>query len=368
MNLLHTRRFLHQIPETGLETKKTRLFLEELLSRTGARILHPLPESLALFYDAGQEETICLRSDMDGLPGRETTGLPFASANGRQHACGHDGHMTMLAGAAIWLGQALREGLPLSRNILILFQPGEENPGGAEPILASGLFENLNVREIYGMHIFPGLPAGHIVTRPGPMMSGACNFVVEARGLSSHQAMPDKGINALHALAAFIAETREEEAAALADSPEMHILGYGRLDCGQAPNIIPDYGELEGTIRYYDPAVFETIWSILTRKAAELEERSGARLSLRVHQHYPPVINDEVLSASVPNAGRLEEPVLIAEDFSFYQRQVPGVFFFIGSGRDVPLHNSAFDFDESLLEAGQNFWIERILAYRTSPD
>ncbi len=358
-DLIQIRRQLHQMPELELNTKKTADFIEAHLPDS-FEIFRPLPNAVCAYMNADSDFTLAFRADMDALPITETTDFDWKANGNTMHACGHDAHMTMLLGFAFWLEGWMKEHGTPNINVLLVFQPGEEKPGGAAKILETGLFETYKVNEIYGMHVMPGMKAGDLATKPGPLMAGGSDLNVTFIGKSAHQANPELGINALEAACRFVERTLKEERAAFGPDT-FHILGYGHLESGSVFNIIPEKAMLEGTIRYYDPAVFETICSILQANGKRLEEEMGVRFSMEIRVHYPPVLNDETLVKTLMEGNNdvalLDKPKMICEDFAFYQRKVPGVFMFIGTGKDISLHSDHFDLDESLLEKGVENYI-----------
>lgn len=359
MNLKKIRRQLHQIPETQWDTKNTCAYIKNIVKDYNCVYEELLPNSLIVYFDFGKDHTTAFRSDMDGLPMEEKNTHDFISKTNAMHACGHDGHMSMLLGLADYLNQCKKENIPLKSNVLLIFQPAEERPGGAKPLIEAGLFEKYPADAIYGFHIYPNLPAGKIVTRKKEMMAGACNLFVEFKGKAAHQAMPELGADALCAGAEFIALCKER-IKTLFDPEVFYILGFGTFHAGNSFNIIADKASITGTIRYYDPKVFEQILNLVKDCAHEMEEKHHVNYTYGIDQHYPPVINDERLAEELKNTELLKDPVMIAEDFAYYQQKVPGVFLFIGSGKSEPLHSSTFDFNEDLLEAGLNFYKERL--------
>ena len=197
--LSEDRRALHRIPETGCRLPETASYLRGALAEMPCTLLAPWEDAVCAYFDLGKDETVAVRSDMDALPVTERTGLPFASAHpGRMHACGHDGHMAMVLGLARRL--AAGEVRP-QRNVLLIFEPAEETTGGAAPICATGLLERYHVTRVFGMHLWPELPAGVIASRAGAMMSRSCELTVEITGRSVHLARFAEGCDALDAAA-----------------------------------------------------------------------------------------------------------------------------------------------------------------------
>lgn len=353
------RRDLHQIPELGLNTEKTMRYIKKQLAGLHCKIYSPIPNSVVAYFDRNKEETIAFRSDMDALPMGEQNTFSFRSENGNMHACGHDGHMSMLLGLAYRLDQRQE----LAYNVLLIFQPGEEDPGGAELLIKAGLFEPYRIKALFGFHIYPNLPAGKIITRPGVMMAGACNLQIEIQGVSSHAAMPEKGKDALLAGADLVSHTKKKEAM-LFDKDTFHLLHFGTFESGNAFNIVSDHAKIQGTIRYFEPFVFDQIMQEIKEEIQLIKEVYQVSIDWHIDQHYPPLVNDPDLIDRIRSEnkeiGLLEKPVLIAEDFAFYAKAVPAAFFFIGSGKSFPLHSNLFDFNEQLLPEGVSFY-EKVL-------
>lgn len=358
------RRALHRIPELGDQLPETRAYILSQLSGLRCRIIEPGRDAVLAFFDAGKPSAVAFRSDMDALPIEEKTGLSFCSSHpGKMHACGHDGHMAMLLTFAQWVDENLSD---LPHNILLVFQPAEETTGGALDICRTGIFGKLSVRHIFGIHLWPALPAGVVGTRPGPMMARTNEVTVEIQGKSAHIATWQQGIDALEAGARFL-----QRAYRMAESelpPEQfRVFRFGLMQSGTVRNAVSAHTRLEGVTRTFQDETFLH----LSRRAAEigrqLEEETGCKISVHFNDGCPAVCNDQALydkaAALLGPDGfsLLAEPVLIAEDFSFYQKTLPGLFFFLGTGGDQPLHSDRFQFDESVLEQGVRLY-QKLLA------
>ena len=290
--LIAHRRALHRIPELDDQLPKTQAYLLSQLEGLRCRIITPGRSAVLAYFDVGKPDTAAFRSDMDALPIEEQTGLSFCSEHpGRMHACGHDGHMAMLLCLAQWINGHLDQ---LSRNVLLVFQPAEETTGGARDICQTGIFEQLNVRHIFGIHLWPDLPAGTIGTRSGPMMARSSEMTVEITGKSAHIAKWQEGVDALAAGVEFVRQTY-----AMADSelpPEwFRVFKFGHMQSGTVRNAVSAHTLLEGTLRTFQDEAFDHI----TRRAAEigqaLQEKTGCQISVRFSEGYPPVYNDPAL-------------------------------------------------------------------------
>ena len=344
MTLKEHRRALHRIPEIGWETDQTAAYIKNVLQELPCQVFSPLEGAVCAFFDYGRENSIAFRADMDALPICEETGLPYASEHpGKMHACGHDGHMAILLGLAEHLGKAK----DLNENVLLIFQPAEETTGGAKPLCDTGLLEEYKVECIYGLHLWPELPKGTVAAKAGGQMARSCEFTVEIAGKTAHIAHWQQSKDALFAAAQLLTRLY----ALTEDKP--CILRFGRMESGSVRNAVSDRSLLEGSLRCFDDGLFEALQESIAEIAHEVSRESGCEIRLSYSAGYPPLDNDERLLRSAgegfPSAEA--EPSFTTEDFSWYQRRVPGLFFWLGTG-GAPLHSSHFDFDESLLQKG----------------
>lgn len=331
------RRALHTIPELDIHVPKTAAYVRQVLSDYPCRVFSPWGDAVCAYFDFGKDETLAFRCDMDALPIREETGLPFASRHeGRMHACGHDGHMAIILGLAAHLAEH-----PAQENVLLIFQPAEETIGGARELCLTGLLETYQVKAIFGLHLWPMLSKHQVASRAGGMMARASELTVEIFGRSVHLAKWQDGKDALAAAAEFVQKAYAINAPCL--------LRFGKLTSGSVRNAVSDYSRLEGSLRGFDDEILEKVWQNLQTIAAESE----CEIRLHRSQGYPPVCNDAALLQWAKQRYPIEEtePCYIAEDFSEYQLRVPGVFFFLGTGGE-PLHSPKFDFDETVLDTG----------------
>lgn len=343
--LTEYRRALHRIPETGWAVEKTAAYVKSVLEPLPCAVFSPVKNAVCAYFDFGKSETVAFRSDMDALPVTEQTGLPFASGHkGCMHACGHDGHMAILLG----LAQELAKRPETERNVLLIFEPAEETTGGAKPILETGLFEKYDVNRVYGLHLWPEAEKNKVFSRAGGMMSRSCEVSVQFAGKSTHIARWTEGKDALFAAVQYIGR-----AYAFAEGKPC-LLRFGKMTSGTVRNAVSDQTVLEGSLRCFDDAVYDQMHDMLFALAEETERESGCRIEVRQTSGYPPVTNDAALLAEAKRRFPVYDvaPTYITEDFSFYQRQAPGVFFFLGTGGTENLHSPRFDFDEKVLETG----------------
>lgn len=360
--IIADRRALHRIPELDRNLPRTMAYLRGALEGLRCSLSEPIPGSLCAWFDNGADAAIALRSDADALPIAESTGLPFASEiPGQMHACGHDGHMAML----LELARRLHE-IRTDRNFLLIFQPAEETTGGARDICESGIFNGKNIQAIFGMHLWPELPAGEIASRTNELMARSCELTVEITGRSCHIARAQEGLDALLAGAEFICRTREIEESL---PPEFfRVVRFGRMDSGTVRNAVSDRTLLLGTLRAFQDDIFFGILERLKRMAEEIAAKTGCEVSVFNSQGYPAVMNPPEIADRVRSCGlnyrELPLPAMTTEDFSWYQQYLPGMFFFLGAGSTAALHNGYFNFDESVLEKGADFFEKLALNYR----
>lgn len=351
------RRSLHQIPELGLELPLTQKYLIEQLQDLDCEISRPLEYSVAAFFDNHKEKTIAFRSDMDALPVIEQTGCEFKSLHeGCMHACGHDGHMSTMLLFAHRLQEFYKE---LSCNVLLIFQPGEENPGGAAPILKTGIFKEKNVVAVFGMHLWPVLDKGKIATISGPMMASAREVNVNIYGKAVHAARYFTGIDAMKTGVKYLQRCYDLEGALPREVNRL--LHFGFMEAGRIRNVVANHCLIQGTMRAFDDPTITYLYDGVEQAAKDLAEETGARIEVDWSDGYPPVTNDPALVQRILDETDLEislldEPVMIAEDFAYYQKEVPGVFFFLGTGTGIELHDSHFNFDEEILIAGADLF------------
>ena len=354
MEIREHRRALHQIPELDKHLPRTFAYLQTALSGFRCQVFSPVAGSLCAWFDFGRDHALAFRADADALPILEKTGAAYASCHrGNMHACGHDGHMAIVLELARRLDQMT--GLP--HNILLVFQSAEETTGGARDICDSGVFQKYAVRAIFGLHLWPGLEAGVIASRCPELMARSCEVNVDIYGTSAHIAKASQGVDALAAGAEFY-----RRAAALEQSlPDgvFRLLKFGKFQSGTVRNALSAHTHMEGSLRAFQDSVFDGLCQGLDAIARETEKAYGCRVEIHRSEGYPAVMNPEGLYRQVLAAlpfRQLELPSMTAEDFSWYQKTLPGLFFFLGLG-DVPaLHTDTFDFDDAILTKGADFF------------
>lgn len=358
--LRQMRRDLHKIPELGLKEYKTSAYIREKLEGFGITELETWLETgvVAAIRGKGKKEAVAFRADMDALPVTEQTGCDFTSEHvGCMHACGHDGHVTVLLGFAKYLQEHKDE---LENDVVLIFQPAEEGPGGAQLLVDAGLFEKHPVRCIIGCHIFPQVPQGKVACRKGAMMARNGEVDVHIYGESAHGAQPQLGHDAVLAAGAVI--TGLHTILSRNVSPlDSGVLTFGAIHGGEACNIIAKEVKLEGTMRAFSDEAYETMTKRVQEAAAGIAAGYGCKGEAVFRHMYRVVDNDpklvELLQEVAGDAYEETPPYMLAEDFSLYLQKVPGMFFFLGSGNAEKgythsLHSAQFQFDEEILALG----------------
>jgi amidohydrolase len=364
--LVAWRRALHKRPELGFEEHETAALVAARLRELGVEVKTGVAKTgvVGLLRAAkASRPPVLLRADMDALPIQEASGRPYGSEiAGKMHACGHDGHMAMLLGAASVLSAVRAR---LDRDVVFCFQPGEEGFGGAEAMIGEGVLAEHGVGEVYGLHLWSPFPVGTVQLRPGPTMAGNDEFVASIVGRGGHGAMPHEARDPIVAAANAIVALQSVVARSV-DPMQAAVVTVGSLQAGSAPNVIPEVATMRGTLRSFDDGVRE----LLRRRVREVLEgtsaAAGCRLEYALHPGYPTVVNDAEavarvrrLAAVVAGEQNVVEPapVAAAEDFAYFLRKAPGAFVFIGAGNAArgivaPHHAPQFDIDESALPIG----------------
>lgn len=358
--LRQIRRDLHKIPELGLKEYKTSAYIRGKLTSFGITELETWLETgvVAVIRGKGKKEAVAFRADMDALPVTEQTGCDFTSEHvGCMHACGHDGHVTVLLGFAKYLQEHKDQ---LENDVILIFQPAEEGPGGAQLLVDAGLFEKHPVRCIIGCHIFPQVPQGKVACRKGAMMARNGEVDVHIYGESAHGAQPQLGHDAVLAAGAVI--TGLHTILSRNVSPlDSGVLTFGAIHGGEACNIIAKEVKLEGTMRAFSDEAYETMTKRVQEAASGIAAGYGCKGEAVFRHMYRVVDNDPKLVSLLEEVAgdNYEEtpPYMLAEDFSLYLQKVPGMFFFLGSGNPEKgythsLHSAQFQFDEEILALG----------------
>ncbi|MCW2481532.1 M20 aminoacylase family protein [Candidatus Symbiopectobacterium sp. NZEC135] len=359
------RRQIHQHPEIGFEEWQTARLIASTLTQWGIEVTTDIGGTGVVATLKGRypgSGCLGLRADMDALYIHEQTGLPYASAHtGKMHACGHDGHVTMLLGAARYL--SLHP--DFAGTVHFIFQPAEEGLGGAPAMLNDGLLERFPCDALYGLHNKPGVPLGTFALRAGPMLCASDTWQVVFRGTGGHGGSgAHLSIDPTLPAAQFISALQTIVSRNV-PAMESAVLSIGHIQAGDAnaPNVIPDSVRIKGTGRSYSPAIRELLASRLETLAQHCAEGYGARAEVTYDYQYPVLVNDadatdRAIRAAhtVASVNPNMTPLLGAEDFAYMLEQRPGAFMMVGNGDTAALHTPHYDFNDDLIPVGVQYW------------
>jgi amidohydrolase len=363
------RHQLHAHPETAFEEHKTAELVSRLLKSFGLSVDRGIARTGVIGTLRGSvpsDRAIALRADMDALHIEEQNDFPHASQDrGRMHACGHDGHIAMLLGAA----KHLAETRNFTGTIYFVFQPAEENEGGARLMIEEGILEKYLIEAVYGMHNWPELPEGQFAVQPGPMMAAFDIFEIEIKGRGAHAAMPHLAIDPIVA-AAQVINGLQTITSRNVHPLEGGVVSVTQIHGGDTWNVIPETVVLRGTTRSFKPAVRDQIEQTIRRIAEGACSACGAAMSLRYERRYPPTVNSALetelaarAAASLvgdDNVRRDMLPSMAAEDFAWFLERKPGAYIWIGNGSAENrgmLHNPHYDFNDGILPLGASYWV-----------
>jgi hippurate hydrolase len=315
---------------------------------------------------------IGLRADMDALPLHEKNEFPHRSRHeGQMHACGHDGHTTLLLGAARYISEN-RDRLDFDGTVYFIFQPAEESEGGAEVMIKDGLFRQFPMDAVFGLHNWPGIPVGEMSIMPGPVMAGTCALEILVRGHGCHAAMPNQGVDTL-VVASQLVLALQTVVARNVHPCESAVVSVTQIHGGQALNVIPDDAVLRGTIRTFKPDVQELVERAIERLCAGMASAFGAQIKVSFDLRYPPTVNsvaetelcrrtaDALLGGDKVRKNEL--PSMGAEDFAFMLQDKPGCYVWLGNGPGTggcSLHNPHYDFNDDILPVGISYWVRLV--------
>ncbi|AYR26026.1 M20 aminoacylase family protein [Herbaspirillum rubrisubalbicans] len=374
--LQQIRRDIHAHPELAYEEVRTADVVAQKLSEWGIPVVRGLGVTgvVGIIKQGDSPRAIGLRADMDALPMPEINTFAHASRHaGKMHACGHDGHTAMLLGAAYYLARHRN----FDGTVYVIFQPAEEGGRGAERMIQDGLFEQYPMDAVFGMHNWPGIPAGHFGVTPGAQMASSNEFHVTVKGRGSHAAQPHKAADPVMT-AVHIAQAWQSIVARNINPNDPAVVSITQIHTGSATNVIPDEAMMVGTVRTFSLPVLD----LIERRMKEIAEHTAAAfdatVDFRFNRNYPPLINHaketafavEVLTEQF-GADRVDahtEPTMGAEDFAFMLQHKPGCYVFLGNGdgghRDqghglgpCNLHNPSYDFNDDLLPIGATYWV-----------
>ncbi|MES2936832.1 MAG: M20 aminoacylase family protein [Pseudomonadota bacterium] len=370
------RRWLHRRPEIAFKEFATADYVAAELGRLGLQPERGLAGTGIVATVRGREpgRAVGLRADMDALPVHEMTGLPHASATpGMMHACGHDGHTAILLGAA----RLLAQDRDFAGIVHLVFQPAEENEGGARVMAEQGLFMRYPMDAIFGLHNWPGLPLGTVAVMPGPMMASFDVFEITLTGAGGHAAMPHR-VDDLVMAGSALALALQTIISRRLDPALPGVVSITQVQAGSAWNVLPDRYVLKGSCRAFGKATQDTFEAAMREIAAGIAASHGVQVDLRYERRIPATVNDPdcaALAASCARAVLGESrvrtdvaPSMAGEDFSFLLERCPGAYLWLGIGEDhPPLHSSAYDFEDGVIADGARLMASLALAACRAP-
>ncbi|OUS37547.1 amidohydrolase [Rhodobacterales bacterium 56_14_T64] len=359
------RRHLHQIPELSFDLPQTAAYVADRLREFGVDELHEgiaQTGMVAIINGQGPGPTIGLRADMDALPIAEETGVDYASGHdGKMHACGHDGHTTMLLGAAKYLTETRN----FRGRVALIFQPAEENGGGAGVMVDEGIMDKFDVSQVYGIHNAPNYAVGSFITTSGALMAAVDTFHIYIQGVGGHGAMPHETRDPVMA-ACGIAQAIQTIVSRNHYALEELVVSVTQIHTGTVDNVIPDTAYINGTVRTFDPAVQEMVIRRMQEIVDGQAASYGVEARLEYERGYPATINDADKSAfAVEVASEISGAALVepeggremgAEDFSYMLQSRPGAYLFLGQGDGAGLHHPKYNFNDEVSPIGASFF------------
>jgi len=372
------RRDLHAHPELGFEEQRTSALVAERLAEWGIPVHRGLARTGVVGIVHGRDggtsgRAVGLRADMDALPVHEANRFAHASRHaGVMHACGHDGHTAMLLAAAKHLATHRR----FDGTVYLIFQPAEEGRGGAQAMVADGLFDRFAMEAVFGMHNWPGLPVGAMACSPGPVMASASTFKISLQGVGGHAAAPHRTVDPVP-LACQLVAALQTVASRSKPPLDTAVVSVTMIHAGEARNVIPERCTLEGTVRTYRVEVLDLVERRMRTIAEQLAAAHGARCDFTFQRRAPALVNhrhEAAFAAGVierlvaPGMALPQQPAMPSEDFAYMLLAKPGAYCFIGNGEgghrasghgEGPclLHNPSYDFDDRLLPLGASYWV-----------
>ena len=367
IDLTALRHEFHRMPELGFAEERTKARVASILENLGIET-HVGVRVVGVLKRGAGNRVIGLRADMDALPIDETSSHNYVSQTaGVMHACGHDGHMTMLLGAAA----ALAEDAEFDGTVLFIFQPNEEHGLGAQAMIAEGLLERFPAEEIYAIHNLPGAPVGQVSTRPGQICSSESLFEIQIEGQGGHASMPQMGRDAITIGAEIVQALQTIVSRKLAPGAGVVVSVTEFLTDGQR-NVLPGNATLRGDVRARMPVDREEVARLMSQLTAGIGVAHGVKVSIKFETEFIETINapkptqavvDAALSLGLEVEGN-REPMSFSEDFAHFSAAVPGCFILMGNGQEgpcgQPLHSKDYDFNDDLLPIGAAFWAQLV--------
>jgi amidohydrolase len=371
------RRQIHQRPELAFNEAKTAAFISQKLTEWGIEHQTEVAKTGVVALISGHQPgpVLAIRADMDALPIHEMNEVDYRSQHdGIMHACGHDGHVAIALGTAYYLAQHRDS---FRGTVKIIFQPAEEGPGGAKPMIEAGVLENPNVDAIIGLHLWNNLPLGTLGVRTGPLMAATEYFHCTINGRGGHGAIPHQTVDSI-VVAAQVVNAIQTIVSRNIDPLKSAVVTLGELHAGSAVNVIADQARLSGTVRYFDEAYEGFFAARLDQIIGGICQSHGATYELNYNPLYPPVVNDPDIADLVRSVALsvVETPAGVVpdcqtmggEDMSFFLKAVPGCYFFLGSANKAknlafPHHHPRFDFDEAALSTGVEMFVRCVESF-----
>lgn len=365
------RHRLHAAPELAYEEHETAAQVADFLRKWGYDVVTGVGRTgvVGTLRNGPGERSVAIRADMDALPIEEATGLDYASRHpGKMHACGHDGHTSILLLAA----KRLAESLQFSGTLRVIFQPAEENNGGARTMIEDGVFERFPVDAVFGLHNWPGIPTGRFAFLDGPAMASVDLVVIKIQGRGGHGAKPHQTIDPVVVSASLVMALQTVVSRSV-DPLEMAVVTVGSIHGGNAPNVIPDSVELQLTVRTFNAAVREQIRHRLTALAESQAASFGATAEVFYPRGYPVLINHAAETEFARDVARRHfgearidtslRPITASEDFAFMLEKRPGSYLFVGNGDSADLHSPHYDFNDAILPEAAHYWVRLVEDY-----
>jgi len=359
------RRHLHTIPELSFDCPKTAAFIKKRLQEIGVDEIHEgIAQSgiVAIIKGPTEGGTIGLRADFDALPIPEETGVDYASTHpGKMHACGHDGHTAMLLGAAKYLAETRN----FSGRVALIFQPAEEDGGGAKVMCDEGMMDRFGIDQVYGIHNFPNAEFGHFYTTPGPIMAAVDMFTIQVKGRGGHGAMPHETADPIVA-ACSIVQAIQTIVSRNTHSAAEKVISVTQIHSGSASNIVPDTAMINGTVRTFDKDTQALIRQRLEEIVAGQAASFGLEAELDYEVGYPATVNSQeqaefATQVAQEVAGKAAvdgafAKVAGSEDFAYMLEERPGAYLFLGAGEGAGLHHPKYNFNDDIAPVGASFF------------
>ncbi|WP_392566963.1 M20 aminoacylase family protein [Utexia brackfieldae] len=365
--MIEWRHHLHAHPETAFEEFNTTQYLEKKLTEFGVDKIykHFAPTGLvAIIHGHKPGPWLGLRADIDALDVQEKNSIHHCSTiPGKMHACGHDGHTAMLLGATKYLAQHR----DFAGTLALIFQPAEENEGGGRVMVENGLFDELPIESIYGMHNWPNMPFGEFAIKSGPLMAAYDIFEITINGVGAHAAAPHFGHDTIVAAGQLITALQSIMSRNV-DPLDAGVVSITQVHSGDTWNVLPQEAILRGTVRTFRPEVQDNIEQRIKAIASGIGSAMNVQIEVMYQRRYPATINSVKETEIAINAARAvvghdqvntqPNPQMGSEDFAFMLQQKPGGYIWLGAGKGAGLHNPAFDFNDKLLSYGASYWVE----------